>query len=116
MKNKLFRWLFTILSALLALYLSSQLSHYYDEKVRPAPIASQASEIVIYISGAVVHPGVYKLPSGSQIADAVNKAGGLRPDADPNSVNQTSPAVDLMHIVIAEQKKPLPCPLACKQH
>jgi DNA uptake protein ComE-like DNA-binding protein len=105
MRNKFFRWLFTILSAILALYLSSQLSHYYDEKVRPAPSASQSTDIVIYISGAVVHPGVYNLPSGSRISDAVNKAGGLRPEADPESVNQTLPASDLMHIVIAEQKK-----------
>jgi competence protein ComEA len=35
------------------------------------------SEVVVYVSGDVVNAGVYKLPSGSRVIDALEKAGGL---------------------------------------
>jgi len=40
------------------------------------------TEIVIYISGGVAHPGVYHLSPGSRIEQAVTAAGGLATDAD----------------------------------
>ncbi len=52
--------------------------------LEPAP--TQAP-IVIQIIGAVVKPGVYALPVGSCVQDAVNAAGGLLAEADLNSVN-----------------------------
>jgi competence protein ComEA len=38
---------------------------------------------LVFVSGAVVHPGLYRLSAGARIADAVAAAGGLSPDADP---------------------------------
>jgi competence protein ComEA len=35
------------------------------------------SEVVVYVSGDVVNTGVFKLPSGSRVIDALEKAGGL---------------------------------------
>lgn len=49
------------------------------------PIASDAA--VVYVVGAVAHPGLYTLRSGSRVNDAVQHAGGLRSDADPAAVN-----------------------------
>lgn len=43
--------------------------------------------VVVHICGAVASPGVYELPSGSRIVDAVNVAGGLCDDADESYVN-----------------------------
>ena len=40
-----------------------------------------ADECFVYVCGAVNVPGVYKLPSGSRIYEAVLLAGGLREDA-----------------------------------
>jgi competence protein ComEA len=40
------------------------------------------TEIVIYISGGVAHPGVYHLSPGSRIEQAVTAAGGLATGAD----------------------------------
>lgn len=42
----------------------------------------QQSQIVVDIAGAVERPGVYKLPSGSRIGDALVMAGGLVATAD----------------------------------
>jgi competence protein ComEA len=37
---------------------------------------------LVFVSGAVVHPGLYHLAAGARIADAIAAAGGLTPDAD----------------------------------
>ncbi len=42
---------------------------------------------VVQISGAVIHPGVYELPVGSRVRDAVQAAGGLSAEADPGGIN-----------------------------
>lgn len=52
---------------------------------RNVPAATQS--IVVYVAGAVVKPGIYRLPSGARAADAVSVAGGMRADADPLAVN-----------------------------
>mgnify|MGYP000744942098 CR=1 FL=1 len=39
---------------------------------------SGEAECVIHICGAVAVPGVYRLPAGSRVVDAVEAAGGLR--------------------------------------
>ncbi|MFL6074388.1 MAG: helix-hairpin-helix domain-containing protein [Mycobacteriales bacterium] len=46
-----------------------------------------ATVVVVAVTGKVTHPGVFSLPAGARVADAVQAAGGLLPDADPGSVN-----------------------------
>ena len=43
--------------------------------------------VVVYVCGAVVNPGVYELSEGSRIDDAVIAAGGFSEDADRTYVN-----------------------------
>lgn len=63
-----------------------------------APAATPApptpSPLVIFVSGAVRQPGLYTLPAGARIGDAVAAAGGLLPDVEPSLVNQAQPLVD----------------------
>lgn len=44
--------------------------------------------IYVQVSGAVVTPGVYKLPEGSRVFEAVELAGGTTEDADVSALNQ----------------------------
>lgn len=50
--------------------------------------------IYVQVSGAVRNPGVYALPEGSRVFQAVELAGGLTEDADSKSLNQAQPLAD----------------------
>ena len=45
----------------------------------PAP-----SGLLVDVSGAVAHPGVYRVAKGERASAAIAAAGGLTPDADPD--------------------------------
>ena len=49
---------------------------------------SEVKSIFVDIEGAVVKPGLYKLPQGSRIQDAFVVAGGLSASADRNFVSK----------------------------
>jgi competence protein ComEA len=56
--------------------------------------------LVVYITGAVNHPGVVTVEPGSRIEDAVNAAGGLANDANIQAINLAGPLADGQHIHI----------------
>ena len=58
------------------------------------------SSIFIYICGAVSAPGVYELPAGSRIYEAVEAAGGLNGDADVRTLNQARLLTDGEQITV----------------
>jgi competence protein ComEA len=43
--------------------------------------------LTVDVTGAVARPGVYALPPGSRVQDAIQAAGGLRPEADQELLN-----------------------------
>ena len=47
-----------------------------------APEVPPPSGLLVYVSGAVVHPGLYRLRRGDRAFDAIAAAGGIRQDAD----------------------------------
>ena len=53
-------------------------------QLRPAPTEEP---LQVHVSGAVVRPGVYDLPVGARVLDAVESAGGFVADADKNAIN-----------------------------
>jgi len=57
-----------------------------------SPKASAAAEV--YVDGAVVSPGVYRLKDGARVAQAIDAAGGLAPEADVTGLNRASKVVD----------------------
>lgn len=57
-------------------------------------------KIYIYIVGGVDKPGVYEMPRGSRVYDAVRAAGDVSPYAAVESVNLAAPLTDGMKIHI----------------
>jgi competence protein ComEA len=45
-----------------------------------------AATLLVFVSGAVAHPGLYELAVGARIADAIADAGGILPTADPGKL------------------------------
>jgi competence protein ComEA len=43
--------------------------------------------LAVHIAGAVLHPGVFSLPEGCRVHEAVQAAGGLLPEADTGTLN-----------------------------
>jgi len=50
--------------------------------------------LLVHVAGAVRSPGVYRFPRGARVADAIDTAGGLRPDADLSGLNLAEELVD----------------------
>lgn len=69
-----------------------------------------AAELVVYVSGAVVAPDVYRLPAGARVKDAVLAAGGLRADAAGEGVNLAEPLSDAQHVHIPALGAPAGAP------
>lgn len=69
--------------------------------ISPAvPTASTVNMLAVFVSGAVARPGVYTLPIGSRIADAVAAAGGLTAQANMEVVNLAQRIEDEQHITV----------------
>ncbi|KAF0107192.1 MAG: competence protein ComEA [Anaerolineaceae bacterium] len=56
------------------------------EAVALLPSPTPAS-LAVYVTGAVVNPGLYHLPPGSRVADAVDAAGGFSANAETDRIN-----------------------------
>ena len=58
--------------------------------------------VVIFITGAIQQPGVYELPNGSRVQDAVQVAGGFTEQANPESINLAAILLDGQKILVPQ--------------
>jgi|APFre7841882724_1041349.scaffolds.fasta_scaffold00023_7 competence protein ComEA len=65
----------------------------------PAPTQSP---IIIYVSGAVEQAGIYSLPLGSRVNDAIQAAGGFAKNANTEGLNLAKMLQDGEHIVVLD--------------
>jgi competence protein ComEA len=63
-------------------------------------------QLVVYVTGAVRRPGVYQLPDGKRIIDAIEQAGGVTPKADAVTVNLAALLIDGQQILVPEAFAP----------
>ena len=66
----------------------------------PSPIPFQ-----VQISGAVQYPGVYELPPGSRIQDAIDLAGGFTIDANISALNLAAHLEDGIRVDVPYQNE-----------
>lgn len=60
-------------------------------------------KIFIYVSGAVNSPGVIEIDDNSRVKDAIEKAGGLKENADLTNINLAEKLEDEKKIYIPEE-------------
>ena len=57
-------------------------------------------DVVVHVAGAVEEPGVYRLPDGSRVTDAVERAGGANGAAAPDGINLAAELTDGQQVVV----------------
>jgi competence protein ComEA len=62
--------------------------------------AEASAAVVVSVVGLVERPGLVTVPAGARVADALQAAGGLLPDADPASVNLAAVVADGQQIAV----------------
>lgn len=66
-------------------------------------ISGQGGDLVVDVTGAVRRPGVYRMPAGSRVNDAVIRAGGPEPKAELEAVNLAARLADGQQVVVPER-------------
>jgi competence protein ComEA len=79
--------------------------------VTPAP-PPPAQQVVVDVAGAVLRPGVYRLPRGSRVADAIERAGGTTRRAEASLVNRAAPVADGQQVLVPARGVPAPASAA----
>jgi competence protein ComEA len=59
-----------------------------------------SEDVVVHVAGAVGRPGVYRLPAGARVTDAVRRAGGLAPGAQGDAINLAARLSDGQQVVV----------------
>lgn len=65
-----------------------------DPASEPTDGPSRPGQVVVHVAGAVASPGVVTLDEGARVADAIDAAGGLAQEADPDQLNLARPLTD----------------------
>jgi competence protein ComEA len=62
--------------------------------------APASPDVMVQVAGEVARPGVYRVPGGSRVNDAVARAGGLTRRADTAGVNLVARVQDGQQVVV----------------
>jgi competence protein ComEA len=62
--------------------------------------AEGGTDVVVDVAGAVANPGVYRLPAGARVNDAVQRAGGATAHAEIDAINLAARLTDGQQVVI----------------
>lgn len=85
-------------------------SSYAAEAASAAPaggggfsIASGGGDLVVDVAGAVRRPGVYRMPAGARVVDAIKRAGGATGGALLEGINRAAHLADGQQVVVPER-------------
>lgn len=65
-----------------------------DDSAGAETVLSTGAGLLVHVAGSVKNPGLYELPTGSRVADAIDAAGGVTKKSDADSVNLARELVD----------------------
>ena len=67
---------------------------------------AEAPRVVVHVVGAVRRAGLFRLPEGARVADALTRAGGPTARADLSRVNLAAPLADGQQVVVPRRGPP----------
>jgi competence protein ComEA len=70
-------------------------------RATPAP----ARTLLVHVVGQISKPGLYTLPDGSRVNDAIEKAGGPKPRAALELVNLAAPVADGQQVIVPSKRE-----------
>lgn len=77
------------------------------------PTTTTSAPLAVHVAGAVARPGLYHLPAGSRVADALARAGGKLLRADLDRLNLAAKLADGQKILVPRRGEPvLPAEMA----
>ena len=76
-----------------------------SERERKESMAAEPQTLFVHVCGEVRAPGVYELPAGSRIWQAIDAAGGLTEEADDRLLNQAALLEDGMQIRVCPKQE-----------
>ena len=65
--------------------------------------SGSAGDVVVDVTGAVARPGVYRLPAGARVTDAVGRAGGATGAALLEAINLAARLADGQQVVVPQK-------------
>lgn len=60
-------------------------------------------DVVVDVAGAVLRPGVYRMPAGARVVDAIERAGGAAGNAMLEGINRAARLADGQQVVVPER-------------
>jgi competence protein ComEA len=90
LKTKELAYLIVLAVIIASLGICSSRKGTFAEKT---PLVSEAT-LTVHVAGAVNNPGVYTLPAGSRVGDAIDAAGGPLAEADIHRLNLAEILID----------------------
>ena len=66
---------------------------------------ASGEDVVVHVAGAVRDPGVYRLPTGSRVTDAIERAGGTTGTAASDAINLAARLADGQQVTIPDRSQ-----------
>lgn len=86
-----------------------------SSKKEPETGSLSTTSVVVHVCGAVKRPGVYSLPAGSRVYEAVEKAGGAKGQAQLEGVNLARHLTDGERVYIPHRGESFSTPSTLSQ-
>ncbi|MCX8052499.1 MAG: helix-hairpin-helix domain-containing protein [Armatimonadetes bacterium] len=71
-----------------------------SDRMPSTKLPPYSGKVVFQVAGCVWRPGVYSLPEGNRVVDALKAAGGAKPHADTESINLAAKITDGSRIYV----------------
>lgn len=74
-----------------------------DDQAGGQAVQEALPQIVVHVAGAVLQPGVYELPDGARVHEALAAAGGAVPGADTDQLNLAAVLADGQKVYVPRE-------------